>query len=489
MVIFGTYSGYVYTSHHYFPTHCATTQAGDWPIDFATYLRRVQPPVDVEDGCRYQSHALYLLMLIHSAGGTVSISLLLAHERVRKLERRFITAVDLQRWPKISYDGAGIPSMSPSRFSNSPDTPSNFPTKWPYLQFPDPSTRSDTLVITPFAESPDGMLLAAIEGTLSIVVWRLSDGLTVQRIGAEGHTGAICATAFSPDSRSLVSVSTDRMAIVWSVQTGQPILRLRGHRATVEMVVYTANGSLIVTGSSDATVKFWNAVTGAPLGSFHHRWQIEGFLLSHEGSKLAVRLQEGVALYETSSRGFVVQLGVVETPYSVKAPIAAFSPDGSRLFINENLQRHSRIYTNTRIFTTDNCRELIRFEQFPEQIIAGVFSPDGAKLATLLRGGVTSVWDATNRKPQLEWLPDIDGRATAVAFSPNGAFFATAAAKDGMVYILVWNWESKVFVGEFTAPASEVEDMKFLPDNRRLLTFAKGGPACLWNVADVLRLR
>ena len=28
-------------------------QLEDWPIDFATYLRRIQPPVQVEDHCQH----------------------------------------------------------------------------------------------------------------------------------------------------------------------------------------------------------------------------------------------------------------------------------------------------------------------------------------------------------------------------------------------------------------------------------------------------
>ena len=34
------------------------SQAEDWPVDFATYLRRVQPPVDVEERCQYLIKAL-----------------------------------------------------------------------------------------------------------------------------------------------------------------------------------------------------------------------------------------------------------------------------------------------------------------------------------------------------------------------------------------------------------------------------------------------
>ena len=458
-------------------------QMEDWPIDFATYLRRVRPPVDVEDQCQCPSDARQLIMLTSPAGGTISIHKLLASERVQKLERRFVTVSDLRRWPKISYGGAGIPSMAPVKFTDNPDDDSSpsVPTKWPYIEFLDPSTANDTLSVTAFAASPDGKLLAAIEGTLGIVVWRLSDGLTVRRLGQQGHTAPICALAFSPDGRSIVSGSADTTAIVWDIQTGLPVSHLQGHREPVDRVTYTLDGSLIVTASSDvAELKFWGARSGMPLCTFHLRWRIDGFLLSQQSSKLAVRMQRGVALYEAGSRGPIVQLGVLNAPHSEKIAAIALSPDGDRLFISD-------YDSNTHIYNSDTCKALVELEEIGTKSAA--FSSDGAKLATVTLDALIYIWDS--RRGQLQLQRTVGRPATAVAFSPNGAFLAAAGGVDGPGSVIrVWDWESRDLLVEFTAPAKEIEDIKFLPDSRSLLTFTKQrGPVYLWNVVDVLRLR
>ena len=426
-------------------------------------------------------------MFTSPTGGTISIPELLAHERVQRLERRFVTAADLLRWPQINYDGAGMPSMTPVKFTDNPadDSSPNVPAKWPYIEFPDLSTSSDTFTISPFTTSRDGKLLAAVEGTLGIIVWRLSDGLVVQRLGGQGHTAPICAIAFSPDSRTLVSGSADETAIVWSIRTGQAIFRLEGHRAAVDSVTYNSDGSLVVTASgTGSTLKFWDASSGMPLCTFHHSWWIAGFLLSQKGSKLAVQLEEGVALYQAGSGGPIVQLGVVTTPHSRKVAAVAFSPDGDRLFMSDN-------WTDARVYDTDSCETLVEFNPayVYGTVLSAAFTPDSTKLATISGARVIPIWSFKKGGGQPQSLIHMGLSGTAVAFSPSGAFLAAAGDASGGAAIRVWDWKSRKLVVEFTAPASEIGVIKFLPDSRSLLTFAKAGSVCLWNVADALRLR
>src|SRR5882762_7122515 len=49
----------------------------------------------------------------------------------------------------------------------------------------------------------------------------------------EGHTGAICAVAFSPDGGRLVSGSADLTVRLWNVQTGAVLKVMEGHRGPV----------------------------------------------------------------------------------------------------------------------------------------------------------------------------------------------------------------------------------------------------------------
>ena len=76
------------------------------------------------------------------------------------------------------------------------------------------------------------------------------------------------------------------------------------------------DGSLIITSSDDAVIKFWDARSGAPLASYNLRFRGESFLFSQDGTKLLFRMQRGVALFDLGSRypavQPIVQLGVVK---------------------------------------------------------------------------------------------------------------------------------------------------------------------------------
>ena len=92
--------------------------------------------------------------------------------------------------------------------------------------FIDPS--NDAARCLSFAVSPDGKLLAASSQHI-VLVWRLSDGLLVQRLFEQGHTDETNSVAFSSDNLRLVSGSKDNTAIVWNVRSGRALLRLEGH--------------------------------------------------------------------------------------------------------------------------------------------------------------------------------------------------------------------------------------------------------------------
>ena len=65
--------------------------------------------------------------------------------------------------------------------------------------------------------------------------------------------------AFSPDGSKIVSGSCDMTIRLWNTETGQPIGQpLTGHEATVTSVAFSPDGSRIVSGSYDGTVRIWD---------------------------------------------------------------------------------------------------------------------------------------------------------------------------------------------------------------------------------------
>ena len=79
-----------------------------------------------------------------------------------------------------------------------------------------------------------------------------------------GHTGSVRSVSFSPDGSRIVSGSYDNTVRVWDAVSGECVLGpLEGHTGSVRSVSFSPDGSRIVSGSWDKTVRVWDAVSGA----------------------------------------------------------------------------------------------------------------------------------------------------------------------------------------------------------------------------------
>ena len=83
----------------------------------------------------------------------------------------------------------------------------------------------------------------------------------------------VWSVGFDPSGKKLVSGSSDKTVRVWDATTGEPIgSPLAGHSERVNCVVFSPNGKVIASCSGegymrDNSVRLWDASTGEPIGS------------------------------------------------------------------------------------------------------------------------------------------------------------------------------------------------------------------------------
>lgn len=98
--------------------------------------------------------------------------------------------------------------------------------------------------------SPDSSLLITGAGDHVVEVVDISTGQTLQTfVGSAG--------SFSPIGTQIVTWSDNGRAWVWDITTGRRLLTLAGHTAQIWNATFSADGSQIVTQSSDQTTRVW----------------------------------------------------------------------------------------------------------------------------------------------------------------------------------------------------------------------------------------
>ena len=99
--------------------------------------------------------------------------------------------------------------------------------------------------------SPDGASLVSVSGTHQVQVWRLSDGMLVQRFSGPPSTNS--DVAFNGDGSLVAISSADGAVHIWRLPDGQKLAVLQRHGDAINSVQFTAGGSLL-TASHDSTV-------------------------------------------------------------------------------------------------------------------------------------------------------------------------------------------------------------------------------------------
>jgi len=218
--------------------------------------------------------------------------------------------------------------------------------------------------------SPDGQVLASSIGTSQespmsadsqrIHLW---DARTGQPRGVlEGHAGGPNALVFSPDSRTLVTVTWNRIHL-WDAASLRQRVIISKHKMDVSTCAWSPDGRILATGSHDGTIILWDVSAGKDLATLTgHLEGIDNVAFSPDGRTLAscdsriLKLWSVATYRDMATIDYETTRG--EVAFSQTHGQLVFSPDNRVLLLTEQGGRLDalRAPSFTEIESADNGR-------------------------------------------------------------------------------------------------------------------------------------
>jgi WD40 repeat protein len=326
----------------------------------------------------------------------------------------------------------------------------------------------------PLAYSPDRKTVLVSSGEK---IARLRDTRTGQPIGAPlRHPRPVRTVAFSPDGTRVATAShdlrsNDSTVHLWDAAMGRPLAPPIRQTDHVAALAFSPDGRVLAMGDYGKNVRLWDLTSAEPLGQpLPHKGRVFCMAFSPDGQKFAVGTVDpaneahlwDVATGRPIGGAMPHQNWVVEV---------AFSQNSKTLLTRSNDR-------TVRLWNAATSEPLTAYLPHPG-LYAATLKPDGKTIATGGNDDRVRLWDATTGQPVPGATLVHGSRITALAYSPDGRILGVGCA-DGSGRL----WDVATFrpLGPPLVERGEIAGVAFPPDGGSFLTTAVDGTTRLWPI-------
>jgi len=222
--------------------------------------------------------------------------------------------------------------------------------------------------------SPDGDRLASGADDTLVKVWDTSTGELLLTL--TGHEDWVNNIAYSPDGATIASIGNDGLSFVWDANTGEVLhqLPLRGEGWGI---AYNPDSTLFATGSlwnplDSENVTIWDVATGEAVRVIDNKEGADELLFSNDGSLLITGGVDGfVRIWEVATGQLLKEIAADNSVIYG----ASLSPDGTILAT-------AAAGSDVRLWDLQSGERLLTLDGSEEGIALVEFTEDGEQIVT-----------------------------------------------------------------------------------------------------------
>ncbi|MHC5112180.1 MAG: protein kinase domain-containing protein [Planctomycetota bacterium] len=232
------------------------------------------------------------------------------------------------------------------------------------------------------------------------------------------HSDVINAVAWFADGTRIVSGSDDRTVRVTSVPDGGEVLVLVGHTDKVFDVAVNSNGTLIASGSRDWTVRIWDAVSGSLIKVLNLPERVTDVEFSPDGTEIAAAASYSGIVQFWDVDSLEEPFAQIREPNRVEC--IAYSPDGT-LIATGAFQDTATHDSTIRIYDRASGAILHELDTGTSRVCSIAFSPDGNQIGAATHDGRVFIWSYQLESAELVFIQEKGAPAYEFVFMGNGS--------------------------------------------------------------------